>query len=472
MNPEPTRRCEWSEGSPAPEAPAGFGAADFTLMFRLGPRPSPGPLVRLRARGGRTALLAELSASTPRPELACLVSFDFKEEPLRVSFPLAALPAAISGVHVVLRRRDACLELLADGVLVDEEWPLGRLLATEGPVEIGGKVPELSLCTGATPDDELAPRVGGRSAVAARAERILGPERPIRQYWRPRGFNVNVGDCMPYFHGGRFHLFYLLDRRGHGSRWGLGGHQWAHASTGDLGTWEHHPLAVPLEGGEDGSICTGSVFFHGGVHHAFYSVRAKDGGPAPLRVSTSTDGIHFAKQPVLGHVRAPFIPKDARDPVVFATPEDGRFHMLVTTGLAGVDGAGGGCLARLVSADLRRWEQVDEPFLVPGLPGQPECADLFEWNGWHYLLFSNHAVTRYRMARHPLGPWTRPPVDEFEGPPVCVMKTAGFHGGRRIGAAFSEDGGWGGRLVLREILQRPDGTLASGWPPELPLPPG
>jgi sucrose-6-phosphate hydrolase SacC (GH32 family) len=282
---------------------------------------------------------------------------------------------------------------------------------------------------------------------------------------------------MPFHHGGRLHLFYLHDRREGASRWGLGGHQWAHASTTDLARWDHHPLAIPLTDDAEGSICTGSVIFHAGVFHAFYSVRTVDGSPAPLCAATSGDGIAFTKHPALATLRAPFIPKDGRDPVVFRDPAGDRFHMLVTTGLAGApagDGAGpgggAGCLARLVSRDLRRWEQVDEPFLVPGLPGQPECPDVFEWNGWHYLLFSNRSVPGYRMSRSPLGPWIRPDDPGFGGPAVCVMKTAAFGNGRRIGAAFASDGGYAGRLILREIRQRPDGTLFSGWPPELPAP--
>ena len=91
-----------------------------------------------------------------------------------------------------------------------------------------------------------------------------------------------VGDCMPFFHDGTFHLYYLLDEDHHRARNGYGGHQWAHAASDDLIHWRHYPLAVPV--GDEGeydylSICTGSTFYHDGVYYAFYATRrlAEDG---------------------------------------------------------------------------------------------------------------------------------------------------------------------------------------------------
>ena len=84
------------------------------------------------------------------------------------------------------------------------------------------------------------------------------------QYFKPPG-DFFVGDCMPFFHAGVFHLYYLLDEQHHQALQGLGGHQWAHASTTDLVNWQHHPLALPITAATEGSICTGTVFFHDGI---------------------------------------------------------------------------------------------------------------------------------------------------------------------------------------------------------------
>ena len=316
-------------------------------------------------------------------------------------------------------------------------------------------------------DDEVLAVSGGRDGLAAREDRILGPQLPVGQLWSPRGFNAHVGDCMPFFHDGRFHLYYLFDRRNHQSKWGLGAHQWAHVSTTNLLNWEYHPMAVPITEQREGSICTGSTFFHDGTYYGFYAVRMADGSPAELCAATSPDGIHFTKNPPLTKLAAPYEPSSGRDPVVFREKATGLFHMLVTTSLNDPALANrGGCLAELVSTDLKHWEQR-APFYVPGYPGQPECPDYFEWNGWYYLVFSNDGIARYRMSRNPLGPWLRPAVDAFDVSGISVLKTAAFTGGRRIGAAFLSRGGYGGDVLFREIIQHTDGTLGTKWPAEM-----
>ena len=84
------------------------------------------------------------------------------------------------------------------------------------------------------------------------------------QYFKPSD-PFFVGDCMPFFHQGEFRLYYLLDENHHQSLGGLGGHQWAHASSTDLVNWDHHPLAIPITHDWGGSICTRSVFHHQGT---------------------------------------------------------------------------------------------------------------------------------------------------------------------------------------------------------------
>lgn len=298
----------------------------------------------------------------------------------------------------------------------------------------------------------------------------------MHQYWRPGGVQF-VGDCMPFWHDGVFHLYYLLDEEHHRARGGLGCHQWAHATTTDLVHWEHHPMALPLEHEYEGSICTGSVFWHEGIYYAFYAIRYPD-YQQKLAVATSADGIHFEKSPD-NPFAAPvegYSIHDYRDPVVFQDPATGLFHLLCSASRTDATLADrGGCLAHLTSPDLRTWE-LQEPFLLPGLVGVPECPDFFEWNGWYYLLFSNWAVARYRMSRSPLGPWQTPAVDSFDGGMASVMKTAAFGPNRRIGAAFlpsldgdKDDGGrlYAGNVVFREIIQEPDGTLWSRFVPEM-----
>lgn len=295
------------------------------------------------------------------------------------------------------------------------------------------------------------------------------------QYWKPQGAFF-VGDCIPFWHDGVYHLFYLLDENHHQGLGGMGGHQWAHVSTRDLRRWEHHPLALPLDLPFERSVCTGTPFAHAGRLYIYYATRLPDWRQVLSR-AVSDDGIHFTKLEPNPFAAPPdrYDPLHFRDPVVFEDEGGDGYHMIVTAMLQNPPLKGrGGCLAHLTSPDLQAW-RMQEPLLIPGYDDAPECPDYFCWNGWHYLLFSNHLTTRYRMSRNPLGPWLRPPVDILDSPLARVMKTAAFGDDRRIGAAWlgtrtgdCDDGRpqWGGNLILRELVQHPNGTLGTRLPPE------
>jgi hypothetical protein len=236
-------------------------------------------------------------------------------------------------------------------------------------------------------------------------------------------------------------------------------------------------MALPIDAEYEKSICTGSVYYHGGLYHAFYATRLGDWRQVLSRAA-SEDGIHFAKQQPNPFAAPPqgYDPLHFRDPVIFADEGGDGYHMLVTSMLEqpALDGYGG-CLAHLHSPDLQEWRMCD-PFLVPGFDDAPECSDYFHWNGWYYLLFSNHLTTRYRMSRQPFGPWLRPPADVLDSNLSSVMKTAAFGSERRIGVSWlgtrtgdCDDGRpqWGGNLLFREIIQHADGALGVKFPPEM-----
>lgn len=301
----------------------------------------------------------------------------------------------------------------------------------------------------------------------------------MKQYFCPPA-PYFVGDCIPFFHNGVYHLFYLLDENHHQGLGGLGGHQWAHSTTTDLVHWQDHPLAIAIDAEWEKSICTGSVFHHNGIYYAYYATRLADGNER-LSLATSGDGFHFTKQlpnpfmtPPAGYGR-----RDFRDPFVFYSNADHRVHMLVSSSLEANNKYGrGGCLAHFITTDMQTWHIAD-PFIVPGYSGVPECPDYFEWNGWYYLIIGIHGAARYRMSRQPFGPWITPKIDTFDAPMARVMKTAPFGSLRRIGAAFlsslkdnRDDGDWlyAGNVVFHEIIQRADGALWSRGVPEM-MPP-
>jgi hypothetical protein len=444
-------------------------AMSMCLRFRVAEGLVDTPL--FSKHGGHPSLVYNLfwTPLDSRTSLGFELGTDWNERPLQLSVP-AALIGPSQWHDAVVRFDNAKVELFVDGSLVDEDWPIGALRqGNTEPCLIGaesheggikakfrGQIDHAALWNRALSDGEIVALSGGPRQVAQREQQILGKPDPHMQYWRPRGHNTNVGDCMPFLHEGRFHLFYLFDRRHHRSKWGLGAHQWAHCSTTDLVHWEHHPLAIPITEQGEASICTGSTFYHDGTYYGFYATRKPD-RTQHLNLAVSTDGIHFQKTPPdpLASPQAGYDPRHYRDPKVFQDQSTGLFHMLVTARLTDDRG---GCIAQLVSKDLKTWE-LAEPFLIPGRV--TDCPDYFEWNGWYYLL----AEYVYWMSRGPLGPWTQPTPDRLDV--LYVPKTAAFTGGRRIYASWLPDGGWGGNLVFRELLQHGDGTLGTKFPAEM-----
>ena len=63
----------------------------------------------------------------------------------------------------------------------------------------------------------------------------------------PAGHNNWVGDVTTFYHQGRYHVFYLYDRRHHQSKFGQGAHYFEHLSTTDFKTWTEHEAATPLD---------------------------------------------------------------------------------------------------------------------------------------------------------------------------------------------------------------------------------
>jgi hypothetical protein len=293
------------------------------------------------------------------------------------------------------------------------------------------------------------------------------------QYFKPAEKHLFSGDCMPYYHKGTFYLYWLLDEGHHAGLGGLGGHQWALSTTTDLINWKHHPVALGIDNEEwEKSICTGSVIAEKDTFYAFYATRVKEDGEVheQLSYAISTDGgLIYKKQKPNPFYYAPeeCISRDFRDPKAFKD-EKGFFHLFISGNLKepALDGFGG-YLVHLVSSDLKNWKEIESP--LHAQRGTPECSDYFKWNDWYYLLYSTGGHTYYLKSKEPYGPWIYPESQaliEYFG---SVYKTAAFKDGRRIAVAYSscrkddKDNGdriWGGTILLRELLQEPDGTLS------------
>jgi len=297
------------------------------------------------------------------------------------------------------------------------------------------------------------------------------------QYFRPTG-NLNVGDCMPFYHNGLFSLFWLVDSLHGENLQGLGGHQWVVSTSRDLKSWTHHPIAIGIDQNWEKSICTGSVAYYDNKYYAFYATRLLNNGNIneQLSYAVSSDGLHFDKQqPNPFYTSAPgYSQRNFRDPKVFVDKK-GVFHLFVASEQN--DPAlnhAAGCLVHLSSKDLKAWT-VHEPILT-GQPSVPECPDYFFWKGWYYLMYSDNSNTYYVKSRNPYGPWQEPKSQTLNEDWSNVVKTAAFKDDRRIAVGWipdrrdnKDDAGeiFGGSAVFRELKQLSDGTLATEFPEEM-----
>jgi beta-fructofuranosidase len=295
-------------------------------------------------------------------------------------------------------------------------------------------------------------------------------------YFKPQG-NLFVGDCIPFFHDGKYYLYWLLDSAHHRALNGLGGHQWALSVSADLKTWKQYPVVLGIDEAWEKSICTGSVAYHAGKFYAFYATRLIDSAGKvneQLSYAVSDDGIHFAKRkPNPFYTSAPgYSKRNFRDPKVIIDA-DGTFHLFVASDRTDAPTVENGALVHLTSQDLGQWT-VHEP-LIYGQADVPECPDYFQWNGWWYLIYGQAGNTYYLKSRSAYGPWEYPRYQALNEDWVNVAKTAEFNGGRRILAGWipsrrdlqdNQGEVFGGNIVLRELSQEKDGTLNTFWPAE------
>lgn len=303
-----------------------------------------------------------------------------------------------------------------------------------------------------------------------------------------RGFHTPraawVGDVIPWQEDGTFHLFYLHETR----RQPAEGMPWHRVLTDDLVDFAEVGEAIGSAGAgaPDLNIYTGSIVRSAdGRHHAFYTGQnpartGPDGRALQLVMhATSDDGMRsWERQPTdtFGATEG-YETGDWRDPYVFRDEDAGVWRMLVTARHADGPARRRGVIAQCVSTDLATWEPAP-PFWDPRRYVAHECPEVFEWNGWWYLVYSEFSeafTTRYRMSRSLHGPWTTPEHDTLDGRAYYAAKSAARDGRRfffgwiasREGARDDGAWQWAGTLSVLEATQRADGTLAFHPTPEL-----
>lgn len=370
-----------------------------------------------------------LTAKAGTDELIVQVLYDYDDRPLQMQ----------SGIkkddRVTVILMDHRIELYIHDELMDEEWPAGERLFQLGDPLLGENTAEVTVYQ---EEKHEVP------SVVASFEKAEG--------WYP-GKGVFVGDCMPYRKNDEYHVLYLKDRHHHGSKWGLGAHQWEHISTRDFKTWQVHPMAVPITDPHEGSICTGSWIRRDDQEYLYYTIRRGRGLAAPVCRSVSRDGYHFQKDAAFGFTIAEKYDRArTRDPKVIQS-EDGLFHMLLTTRLLQENR---GCLAHYVSADLDHWTECPEPIYIAPDAEEPECPDYFKYRGRYYLVFSLGGQARYMISEKPFEGFRMPENPMI--PCASVPKCAQWED-RMVFAGFRRMGGYAGSMTFMAAAADETGRL-------------
>ncbi len=285
----------------------------------------------------------------------------------------------------------------------------------------------------------------------------------------------STGDFMPFYHDGRFHIFYIAWK------------DWGHASTKDFVHFEEHGIAIEHGTAEepDHSVFTGSIIEKEGVFHAFYCgynefYEGQGKPPQTMLHATSTDLYQWKKDkdfalPVDTNL---YMPHAWRDGYVLYDEKNQLYRMLITAAAKEKTHKRWGSVALAVSKDLIDWE-VCPPCYAPSQFDSLECPEIFSMGGKWYMIFSTYTrwwETHYRAADSIDGPWKTPKQDDlFDGRAFYAAKTVS-DGTRRFIVGWtaarkemkdSNAYDWGGHLTAHELVQRPDGTLAVKMIPEI-----
>lgn len=279
------------------------------------------------------------------------------------------------------------------------------------------------------------------------------PFRPNSHFAPPSGWMNDPNGVIQW--RGRYHLFYQHNPDGPEPK----DIHWGHAVSDDLVSWRHLPIALaPSPGGPDEDGCwSGCSVVRNGVPYIMYT-GVRGGAQSPCLARTEdleflTSWRKYRGNPVIASP-----PKDLetiafRDHTVWV--EEGRFHQLIGSGVAGR----GGAVLHYRSTDLVDWEYLG-PFLTAAVSTLEnagviwECPDFFPLGDRHVLVVSVIDDSR-RRAEYIVGSYDK---GRFT-PEVTGTVDAGDH----FYAPQSMTDANGRRLMWGWLRERPD-ELASHHP--------
>jgi beta-fructofuranosidase len=298
---------------------------------------------------------------------------------------------------------------------------------------------------------------------------------------------VPVGDVIPFFDEGVYHLFCLAPPAGALFFPERLRTSWRHLRSTDLLSWEELPVA--LEPGEDGTadhdgVWTGSVIRAHDGYHIFYTghSRQQPNGQSVCH-ATSEDCVVWHKDPgnpISTPDRERFLGQDWRDPFVFWNEVEACYWMLLSTRATALPAPSRGAVTLCTSPDLKAWSRP-EILCDTFLTHCPECPEIFQLGDrWvlAYSRFSDRPRTVYRFAVSPRGPWRAFNADGLDGPNWYAAKSLSDGSGRRLAFGWVPDRNpeptpetgewlWGGGLAIPREISLAGDELAVRLPREI-----
>lgn len=432
----------------------------FTLSFLLDTKKQSPSQSELLAFGD------DLNISVENNELKATIALcdSLTGDKTEIRHMTIAIPDSIIDNHkakkeITLQYNGSQFSIYVDGRLYDTDFPIGTPAPGNKKIRKSEAIKNISLTT-----DNINPQRTGKPTTAD------------IQYWTPPYHNAWVGDVAACYYQGRYHIFYLLDRRGHTSKFGKGGHYFEHISTPDLINWTEHTAATPIEHQWE-TFGTGTPFEHDGKLYLAYGLhttriypyerttlpelkqqfdnsghtRAIDCDtianaiPAGATFAVSNDGGNtFEKSNILFHF--------CENPSVW-TDNKGRFHMYANYGAKGTWTS---------DSIATGWTCTDAEF-----PTGRDCTFPFTIGDFDYVIggFSG-------MWRKPKGTPTDSFIDIVKDGQDCydglsVPAVTQLPDGRTLMAGWLKMRNWGGALVIHRIVMDKDGTLGSKFIEEL-----
>jgi len=276
-----------------------------------------------------------------------------------------------------------------------------------------------------------------------------------------------VGDPMPFYENGKFHVFYLQDARDGAATF----HPWYEATTTDFTSYEDNGVMIPCGTADqqDGALGTGSVFKHNGIYYGFYTGHNGKLDPREkILLATSSDLKTWTKVEDFelsasdGYDRNEF-----RDPIIIHDDATNTFRMLLST-RADYKGSWRAVIAQYSSTDLKNWTLVT-PFYDDDTTFIVECPDVFTEGNYQYLVYSDidDRMVHYKYRKAGTEDWITPERNALDGVGFYAGKTASDGVNRylfgwtptRTSTNDYSDFSWGGALVVHRLIQNTDGTL-------------